>query len=99
MYRAFDELVSSTHGLGSDLVHDLAMADSIESDGLFNDLTAGADAVSPELGEIRARLGGVFGRRVHVSGSGSTLFVLGNTDGLDPADDFLGCRYVKTRLC
>lgn len=99
VYRAFDEIVEPAHGLQSELVYDLAMADSIDSDGLFNDLTAGACAVALELGDIQVRLAGLFEQRVHVSGSGSTLFVLADTDEFDLEDGYLGCRYVKTRLC
>lgn len=44
---------------------------------LFNDLAEPADRVEPRLGELRRRLASALGVPVHVSGSGSTLFVLG----------------------
>lgn len=44
---------------------------------LFNDLSPAADAVEPQLSSIRRELERA-GHRVHMSGSGSTLFVLGD---------------------
>lgn len=44
---------------------------------LFNDLASAAERVEPRLGELRAYLSSALGLPVHVSGSGSTLFVLG----------------------
>lgn len=46
------------------------------SERLLNDLMPAAFAVEPRLAALRAMLDGVGGVRVHMSGSGSTLFAL-----------------------
>ncbi|HKQ50674.1 MAG TPA: 4-(cytidine 5'-diphospho)-2-C-methyl-D-erythritol kinase [Phycisphaerae bacterium] len=44
--------------------------------GLFNDLQEAAMAIEPRLAGLIARLDGLDGRRVHMTGSGSCLFAL-----------------------
>ena len=51
--------------------------DRIATDELFNDLAAPACTVEPRLREGIDRLGAELNAKVHVTGSGSTLFVLG----------------------
>lgn len=57
-------------------VRALAAAGSLVEDGLFNDLTAAAERVEPRLAELRGRVAAMAGRPAHVTGSGSTLFVV-----------------------
>ena len=99
VYQAFDELVDSGHVLESGLVEEIAGHREIDADRLFNDLAEGAKMVSPELAGLIEEFSGLFEQRVHVSGSGSTLFVLGPNDALCPEDGLMGCRFVKTKLC
>ena len=115
VYRVFDERAGERPGarLRADDVGRLASeavrTGEIDDAGMFNDLEGAAMAVRPELAEVKKaveellgeRLGG---RRVHVSGSGSTLFVFGGEDvaraingaagGALPA----GTRAIATRL-
>ncbi len=57
-------------------VRALAEGGSIAADAPFNDLAAPACAVAPVLEDLIEEIEAVAGRRAHVSGSGSTLFVL-----------------------
>ena len=89
VYRAFD---SAPPGIFREAeVAALASAGVVESSDLFNDLAAAAVAVRPALGRIRDDLERSFRRRVHVSGSGSTLFCFGAMP--DEVHEFLpaGC--------
>lgn len=87
VYQAFDRL----HGLerGDDRPADMARVTALASrwpvtaGDLFNDLADAACAVRPPLAELRRALTQTAQRPVHVTGSGSTLFVL--TDGGDEA--------------
>jgi len=47
---------------------------------LVNDLEAPAFAIAPQLGELRARVEELLGRPVRMSGSGSSLFTLFDTE-------------------
>lgn len=75
VYGAFDEAGPGQLAMGA--VRGLALARPIEAGALFNDLASAAEAVEPALGEVRRQLATAVGLPVHVSGSGSTLFVLG----------------------
>jgi 4-diphosphocytidyl-2-C-methyl-D-erythritol kinase len=80
VYAAFDSLPSAAareRNLAS-----LRDEEGIISGNLFNDLAAAAESVHPALAGMRARVVAATSRPVHMSGSGSTLFVL--TD--DPED-------------
>ncbi|MFM9958483.1 MAG: 4-(cytidine 5'-diphospho)-2-C-methyl-D-erythritol kinase [Phycisphaerales bacterium] len=74
VYKAFDALGPGP--LREREVHALARSSSLESGALFNDLAAAAEAVAPELGPLRRRAAEVTGLPVHVTGSGSTMFVV-----------------------
>jgi 4-diphosphocytidyl-2-C-methyl-D-erythritol kinase len=73
VYGVFDELGGGE--LRSDAVAAL-IASGPTPDTLFNDLTAAAISVAPELGLLRHEVVTLAERPAHVSGSGSTLFVL-----------------------
>lgn len=68
VYRMFDR--APTPGV------DEARVRRSDPDDLFNDLQSAAELVRPELGEIRAKASDACGARVHLTGSGSCLFVL-----------------------
>jgi 4-diphosphocytidyl-2C-methyl-D-erythritol kinase len=57
-------------------VRELAAMASLTHDAPFNDLAAPAVAVEPVLEDDIAEVELATGRTVHVSGSGSTLFVV-----------------------
>jgi len=87
VYRAFDGRGGAR--LRTDEVERIAascarsgtLEDAGLFDGLFNDLEAAAMGVRPELADVKRAASGVLGgARVHLSGSGSTLFVLGGAD-------------------
>jgi 4-diphosphocytidyl-2C-methyl-D-erythritol kinase len=59
-------------------VHALASQRTLSDDAPFNDLAAPALAVEPILEDDVADVRAATGRTVHVSGSGSTLYVLCN---------------------
>lgn len=76
VYRAFDELIDNNHELHADDVRDLANGGSLEGETLFNDLAQAACAVRPALADLRAAAASETGLPVHVTGSGSALFVV-----------------------
>lgn len=76
VYRQFDDL--SPGELREDAVKNLAghAPQPPRPDALFNDLTRAAVRISPELDDLLARLSTLAERPAHLSGSGSSLFVL-----------------------
>lgn len=76
VYRAFDDLNGADHDLLRDDVHALARAGEIDGLALFNDLATAACAVQPRLAELRAEAARSADAPVHVTGSGSGLFVV-----------------------
>jgi 4-diphosphocytidyl-2-C-methyl-D-erythritol kinase len=79
VYQAFDR--SSPRALQDEAVRALAegwrSTGVIAESGLFNDLTMPACVVTPEMWAMRERVARLAGpARVHVTGSGSTMFVL-----------------------
>ena len=75
VYGKFD-LMRPDASLRPARVRALAATPSLAHDAPFNDLAEPAIAVTPVLADEIADLESVTGRRAHVSGSGSTLFVL-----------------------
>jgi len=78
VYHAFDRLRPDAR-LDAPRVRglvDAAESGWLPADMPFNDLADAALEVAPALGELRARLGGIAQSPVHVSGSGSTLFIV-----------------------
>ncbi|MEM9372106.1 MAG: hypothetical protein AAGA55_00545 [Planctomycetota bacterium] len=69
---------------------------SVEPAALFNDLTGPAERVEPRLAAARDSLREALGQRIHLSGSGSTLFCLPRQATAVP--DELGVRVSATRL-
>ncbi len=74
VYRAFDA-AAGDHPFASDLVRFMAGTDPLGAN-LFNDLAAPAMAVRPDLAELLSAAERAIAQRVHVTGSGSTLFTL-----------------------
>lgn len=77
VYRAFDQ--SPPAPLRDAEIRRLAR-DGLEPRALFNDLTAAAIAVQPALAVLTERIRSVVPHPVHMSGSGSTLFILPGSD-------------------
>jgi 4-diphosphocytidyl-2-C-methyl-D-erythritol kinase len=78
VYHAFDSLRPDAR-LDAPRVRGLVEAAEsgwLRADMPFNDLADAALEVAPALGELRARLEGIAQSPVHVSGSGSTLFIV-----------------------
>jgi 4-diphosphocytidyl-2-C-methyl-D-erythritol kinase len=73
VYRAFDE---SPGRLRVQEVHDLAHAAEMDGDGLFNDLAEPATRVAPALRSLIDALRPTVGAPIHVTGSGSTCFLV-----------------------
>lgn len=97
VYRAFDETHDGA-AVRTDAVASAAHAARPDNAVLFNDLADAACRVRPELAQVRERAQQATGRPVHVSGSGSTLFVLGE---VEPGTIEAMCpeeRVVRTRF-
>ncbi len=81
VYRSFDRLRPDAPEVAdAEPVRALAEAGFLEQDGPFNDLAAAATAAYPELGAVQKRVREAVNLPVHVTGSGSTLFVVGAGD-------------------
>lgn len=112
VYRAFDEqvgladrLVDTEQGrltLRQALV-EMATDANLNQDLMSNDLALPATRVAPQLAELIDRLSNAIESRVHVSGSGSTLFVIDEIDIEEIRkvcpDCQLDCQIIETRLC
>ena len=72
VYRAYDDRPVE---LQAQTVQSMARAGVVEPGRLFNDLTPAAERVTPALAEIRGEVAAVAEAPVHMTGSGSTLFV------------------------
>ena len=77
VYTAFDELgsASTDHAHVRALIDGRSHAASL-SDRLFNDLTPAAVHIAPQLGEHLRELTVIAERPAHLTGSGSTMFIL-----------------------
>jgi len=87
IYKAYD---SSPNPLDVGRVRDLVRTTSVpELDAaLFNDLTDAAVRANPDLGAVIRECEQITGSRIHMSGSGSTLFSIGGfTNGQDADPD------------
>lgn len=84
VYRAFDALTPAD--FRADAIRDMASAAAINPDDLFNDLAPAAEAVAPQLADLRARAAQAAQRPVHITGSGSTMFIV-CPEGADFAGD------------
>jgi 4-diphosphocytidyl-2-C-methyl-D-erythritol kinase len=95
VYRAFDGQDLCRFRSGE--VESMARSGVVEAEQLFNDLAGPACVVRPELGRLIERVGRASGRRACVSGSGSTVFVVGGSAGEDFAE-LEGARVIRTRM-
>lgn len=97
VYRAFDDGPEPVaFEADSNLVRAAARLHDLS--GLGNDLLAAAQMVRPELGELRLRIEQATGEKVHLSGSGSTLFLLNPTSDAAAVERIAPeCRIVSTR--
>lgn len=93
VYRAFDG--TDPGPLREEQVRALTMREP-ESETLFNDLAPAAERLHPELVELRTALAEACRCPVHMTGSGSTLFALGDHGDVLVPD---GVRSVRTSLC
>jgi len=110
VYRAFDGFVSLTPRKEADdgRVRQLMTHSSgvFPAEELFNDLAHAACAVAPQLGAMHANLQGYFGRPIHITGSGSCMFMmgLGNAVGVETEGSIVaacaaqGCAAVWTNF-
>ena len=80
VYRQFDRLGPKRAG-GPNLAAVRALAGAMNTQALFNDLAEAACCVQLPLGPQRRQLAHVLGRAVHVTGSGSALFVMATGTG------------------
>ncbi|HRQ73425.1 MAG TPA: hypothetical protein PLU35_10390 [Phycisphaerales bacterium] len=74
VYKAFDSL--SPGPIREREVREMARSGEPAGAALFNDLSGAAFALHPTLRSLRERVGRAVGRPVHLTGSGSTLFVV-----------------------
>jgi 4-diphosphocytidyl-2-C-methyl-D-erythritol kinase len=75
VYGKFDAMRPDAR-LQTERVHQLTGHAVLTHDHLFNDLAEPACAIAPALTDLMEEIEAVAARRVHVSGSGSTLFFL-----------------------
>ncbi len=78
VYRCFDELRPDAR-VDDRRVRGLPVS-GLTPDGPFNDLAEAACHLHPELGRLRTELTSAVGTPVHVSGSGSTLFLIADSE-------------------
>jgi len=103
VYRAFDDLEPGEHDpeIQRSRVLEMIHADLVRESALVNELAAASVVVEPQLGLIQRQLSQQLNTPVHVSGSGSTLVLIGRFDDLDMDLD-LGtggeCALVHTKL-
>lgn len=83
VYKTFDAM--NPGELRYEPVRAMAHSGTIMAGALFNDLFEPAKRVAPGLTEIIERVGAITGKLVHMSGSGSTLFVV--ADGAEEAEE------------
>jgi 4-diphosphocytidyl-2-C-methyl-D-erythritol kinase len=73
VYTRYD--TTGTRPLRDEEVRKLARAGWIESSALFNDLEPPAESLQPALGQLRRTVRAAAGQPVHMTGSGSGLFL------------------------
>lgn len=81
VYRAFDASIAARPNVAADTarVKSLVNLSPLPQDAPFNDLTDPACTVRPQLGQLRAQLAELLKLPVHITGSGSTMFVIAPT--------------------
>lgn len=107
VYRAYDTILREEGRLGHDVearrvraAHAASVgACDVRSEMLFNDLSEAAARVRPELVTLREAVRAACGRAVHLTGSGSCLFVMGEGAGaLRGVRGLEGCAVVECSL-
>ena len=73
IFDAFDE--QEARDFAPERLDDLLCGSDLDGDDLFNDLLLAAETIEPELIECRGALKPLAERTVHLTGSGSTLFI------------------------
>ncbi len=96
VYNAFDQ--TDAQGLDAGMVRKMIELGLEPGSVLGNDLVPAAISVEPRLRGIRDRVQGVLSSPVHISGSGSTLFVLGEVDAQVIGGAAAGCTVIETAL-
>lgn len=77
VYGLFDELANGSAKLRADAVNRLATSTSkLRPDAPFNDLARAAIRAAPQLEDVLAALSKLADRPAHVTGSGSSIFVI-----------------------
>ena len=76
VYQQFDRMLEKERQPDLQRVLDLMASDPVPQNGPFNDLAQPALAVAPQLGTMVQHLRTQGGLPMHVSGSGSTLFMI-----------------------
>ncbi|MEE9211039.1 MAG: 4-(cytidine 5'-diphospho)-2-C-methyl-D-erythritol kinase [Phycisphaeraceae bacterium] len=89
VYRDFDRLHPDASPPDTERVHALASMSPPSPDSPFNDLADAALDVQPKLADLLTRLRDVLDTPVHVTGSGSALFVIAPSDA---ASRNLACK-------
>ncbi len=101
VYRAFDRLDPAPFREAE--VAEMARRGTPQSEALFNDLAEAAQRVEFVLGSIRSRAEQIAGTAVHVTGSGSAMFAIGDSEGDARARaaaveaELTGCSVLATR--
>jgi len=102
VYRAFDE--RGEQPFHETWARGVAQEAKLKSDALFNDLALPAMAVQPRLAELHAAAQDALHRTVHVTGSGSGMFVILDDDAeatiktLKSLDELNCCAIVPARI-
>jgi 4-diphosphocytidyl-2-C-methyl-D-erythritol kinase len=103
VYSRFDEMAGADHVIDADRVRRCAGSEQIDNCALFNDLAIPATKIEPELGVLRRTLEAEINQPIHVSGSGSTLFVVGSFESSSgragEQESPTECTIHKSRLC
>ena len=73
IFDAFDE--QEAQDFAPERLDGLLQGSDLDGDDLFNDLLVAAETIEPDLIECRAALKPLAERPVHLTGSGSTLFI------------------------
>ena len=88
IFDAFDE--QEAQDFAPERLDGVLQGSDLDGDDLFNDLLVAAETVEPDLVECRTALRPLAERTVHLTGSGSTLFI--------PADNTMHAEALATAI-